>query len=52
VPDDVVTYKLEEANKHVSEASEESSRMVKRLAVERQEKRDIIREARKEREPI
>jgi hypothetical protein len=49
VPDGVVAYELEEANKRVREASEEASRMAKKLAVERQEKRNIIREARKER---
>ena len=49
VPDGVVAYELEEANRHVREASEEASRIAKKLEVERQEKRDIVRQARKER---
>ena len=49
VPDGVVAYELEEANRHMREASEEASRIAKKLEVERQEKRDIVRQARKER---
>ena len=49
VPDGVVAYELEEANRHVREASEEASRIAKKLEVERQEKRDIVRQARKDR---
>jgi len=43
VPDGVVAYELEEANRHMREASEEASRIAKKLEVERQEKRDIVR---------
>ena len=51
VPDGVVAYELEEANRHRHrrEASEEASRIAKKLEVERQEKRDIVRQARKDR---
>ena len=49
VPDGVVAYELEEANRHMREASEEASRIAKKLEVERQEKRDIVRQARKDR---
>ena len=49
VPDGVVAYELEEANRYMREASDAASRMAKKLAVERQEKRNITREARKER---
>jgi hypothetical protein len=37
VPDGVVAYELEEANRHMREASEEASRIAKKLEVERQE---------------
>ena len=49
VPDGVVAYELEEAQRQMREASEAASRMANKLAVERQEKRDIVRQARKER---
>ncbi len=49
VLDGVVAYELEEANRHMREASEEASRIAKKLEVERQEKRDIVRQARKDR---
>ena len=49
VPNGVVAYELEEANRHMREASEEASRIAKKLEVERQEKRDIVRQARKDR---
>ena len=49
VPDGVVAYELEEAQRQMREASEAASRMANKLAVERQEKRDIVRQTRKER---
>ncbi len=49
VPDGVVAYELEEANRHMREASAEASRIAKKLEVERKEKRDIVRQARKDR---
>jgi myosin heavy subunit len=49
VPDGVVAYELEEAQRQMREASEAASRIANKLAVERQEKRDIVRQARKER---
>ena len=47
--DGVVAYELEEAQRQMREASEAASRMANKLAVERQEKRDIVRQTRKER---
>ncbi len=41
VPDGVVTFELEEAQRQMREASEAASRIANKLAVERQEKRDI-----------
>ena len=43
VPDGVVAYELEEANRHVRETSEEASRIAKKLEVERQEKEQTTR---------
>jgi hypothetical protein len=47
VPDGVVAYKLEEAQRQMRKASEAASIIANKLAVERQEKRDIVRQARK-----
>jgi hypothetical protein len=50
VPDGVAAYyELEEANRQMREAIEAASRIANKLAVERQKKRDIVRQARKER---